>query len=92
VDCSKSTDGAAGEGAEQGQGAGEGVEFVVFLRLSGHGMSDRSDAGGWHGAAPDSVMMHYAIQKESNGTVADWMDKRHGGTIPCQHHFQGKSP
>jgi quercetin dioxygenase-like cupin family protein len=28
----------------------------------------------WHGAAPDSAMTHYAIQEESNGAVADWME------------------
>nr|WP_321980069.1 cupin domain-containing protein [uncultured Cohaesibacter sp.] len=29
----------------------------------------------WHGAAPDSVMTHIAIQEVENGKVVDWMEK-----------------
>ena len=29
----------------------------------------------WHGATPDSAMMHIAIQEELDGKVVNWMEK-----------------
>lgn len=29
----------------------------------------------WHGASPNTAMMHIAIQESLNGSLADWLEK-----------------
>jgi hypothetical protein len=40
-----------------------------------YGRRNNAEAQNWHGATPNTVMTHIAIQEQLDGRLVEWMEK-----------------